>query len=457
MKKYEIYNNTNSNFIPEIPLNWKKLRVKNLVDKNTYYPVGDGDHGSIKPEMYLDEGVPYIRVQNLSWTGELLLDNVVYISVDVQKANSKSILRPGDILIAKTGATVGKLGLIPKELKEANTTSSVGKLTIDLTRFNPKYILYSFQAKHFNDQIWMQASQKSAQPGFNIDDLIEFEIASPELEEQTQIAAFLDYKTNLIDATIEKKKRLIVLLKEKRQAVINEAVTKGLNPNAPMNDSGVDWLGEIPEHWRLVPIRYLNNKIGSGVTPKGGGDVYVDEGVTFIRSQNVHFDGLRLDDVVRIDAEIHQKMNNSTVEFNDVLLNITGASIGRCCVVNVTEEMNVNQHVCIIRVNERIKPDFLNVVLQSNVGQTQIKLLTTGGNREGLTQEAVKNISIPLPNIDTQMKILNAISEKLKTFELINNKVQNAIEKLQTYRQSLISEAVTGKIDVRDWQPTKNK
>ncbi len=456
MKGYKDYIKTNSNFIPEVPLNWKKLRVKNLVDKNTYYPVGDGDHGSIKPEMYLEEGVPYIRVQNLSWHGDLLLDNVVYISDEVQKANSKSILRPGDILIAKTGATIGKLGLIPKELKEANTTSSVGKLTIDLSRFHPKYILYSFQAKHFNDQIWIQASQKSAQPGFNIDDLIEFEIASPVLEEQTTIASFLDYKTNLIDATIEKKKRLIELLKEKRQAVINEAVTKGLNATAPMKDSGVEWLGEIPENWGLVPLRYLYNKIGSGVTPKGGGDVYVDEGVTFIRSQNVHFDGLRLDDVVKIDNDTHQKMSNSNVELNDVLLNITGASIGRCCVVNIDEEMNVNQHVCIIRVNEKINPNYLNVVLQSNVGQIQIKLLTTGGNREGLTHEAVKNMSIPLPDIETQTELLNTISEKLNNYDLINTKILFQIEKLQTYRQSLISEAVTGKIDVRDWEKAKN-
>lgn len=277
----------------------------------------------------------------------------------------------------------------------------------------------------------------------------------PSIDEQSAIASFLDYKTNLIDDTIEKKKRLIELLKEKRQAVINEAVTTGLSQNTLMKNSGIDWLGEIPSHWNLVPLRYLYNKIGSGVTPKGGGDVYVDEGVTFIRSQNVHFDGLRLDDVVKIDSATHQKMNNSNVEFNDVLLNITGASIGRCCVVSIDQAMNVNQHVCIIRVNDKIEPDYLNIVLQSNVGQVQIKLLTTGGNREGLTHEAVKNLSIPLPDIKTQKELLNTISEKLNTYDLIKTKILLQIEKLQTYRQSIISEAVTGKIDVRDWQPPK--
>jgi type I restriction enzyme S subunit len=279
----------------------------------------------------------------------------------------------------------------------------------------------------------------------------------PTAEEQTKIAEFLDYKTNLIDAIIDKKKHLITLLKEKRQAVINEAVTKGLNPNATMKNSGVDSLGDIPEDWNLVPLRYLYNKIGSGVTPKGGGDVYVDEGITFIRSQNVHFDGLRLDDVVKIENDTHLKMNNSNVEFNDVLLNITGASIGRCCVVNIHDEMNVNQHVCIIRVNKKINPNYLNIVLQSNVGQIQIKLLTTGGNREGLTHEAVKNLTIPLPDIETQLHFLNNIKEKLDSYKLINESILASIKNLQTYRQSLISEAVTGKIDVRDWQPPKNR
>ncbi|MFZ0596161.1 MAG: restriction endonuclease subunit S [Flavobacterium sp.] len=277
----------------------------------------------------------------------------------------------------------------------------------------------------------------------------------PSLEEQKKIAYFLDYKTNIIDSTIEKKKNLIKLLKEKRQAVINDAVTKGSNSEVRMKESGLKWLGQIPANWDLVPIRYINNKIGSGVTPKGGGDVYTDEGITFIRSQNVHFDGLRLDDVVKIDIETHKNMNNSIVQRNDVLLNITGASIGRCCVVDRIEEMNINQHVCIIRVNEKIIPAFLNIVLQSNVGQTQIKLLTTGGNREGLTQEAVKNITIPLPDIKTQMELLESISEKLNIYNLIHVKISNSIEKLEIYRQSLISEAVTGKIDIRDWKQKK--
>lgn len=284
-------------------------------------------------------------------------------------------------------------------------------------------------------------------------DLSDIKILLPSLDEQIRIAKYLDHQTSIVDQLIQQKEKLIELLKEKRQAVINEAVTKGLDPSAKMKDSGIEWLGEVPKDWNLVQIRHLKNKVGSGVTPKGGAEVYTEEGVIFIRSQNVHFDGLRLDDVVKIDFDTHEKMSGSKVQYKDVLLNITGASIGRCCVVEIHDEMNVNQHVCIIRPTQKIFPEYLNLVLQSNIGQVQIKLGTTGGNREGLTFEAIKEFIIPLPNLTEQEEILRKVQSALKRyFELeYLNSIQ--IEKLQEYRQSVISEAVTGKIDVRDWQP----
>lgn len=433
MKGYKSYKNSNFDWFEKIPSVWEIASLNHLVT----FIMGQAPHS----DSYNTDGIGDIFVK----TGDF---GILRPTVKWFTSTPLVFASEEDVFMCVVGATSGKVNL------GINGTISRSIAALRPNKNISQKFLYYFLT--YNYQFLNDSAQGSAQGIINKTILSNVKMPIPSLEEQTAIASFLDYKTNLIDATIEKKKRLIELLKEKRQAVINEAVTKGLNPNTPMKDSGVEWLGEIPEHWGLVPLRYLYNKIGSGVTPKGGGDVYTDEGVTFIRSQNVHFDGLRLDDVVKIDIETHQKMNNSSVEFNDVLLNITGASIGRCCVVNIDEEMNVNQHVCIIRVNERIKPDFLNIVLQSNVGQTQIKLLTTGGNREGLTQEAVKNMSIPLPDIETQIQLLNSITEKMKSFDLIKNKIETAIEKLQTYRQSLISEAVTGKIDVRDWENAKN-
>lgn len=450
MKGYDSYKDSGVEWIGKIPKHWKIVKLKYLANIS----FSSVDRHEYKEELKVNICHYPDAYKNDIINNETNLSNGTCTESEFEKFQ----LLEGQVIITKDSETANDIG-VPTYVEETIENAVCGYHLAILDTISDelfgKYLFRYIQSTNVNSYFETN-SNGVTRFGLGKPKIENLFISSPSFEEQTAIASFLDYKTKLIDATIEKKKLLITLLKEKRQAVINEAVTKGLNPNAPMKDSDVEWLGEIPEHWGLVPLRYLYNKIGSGVTPKGGGDVYTDEGVTFIRSQNVHFDGLRLDDVVKIDIETHQKMNNSSVEFNDVLLNITGASIGRCCVVNIDEEMNVNQHVCIIRVNERIKPDFLNIVLQSNVGQTQIKLLTTGGNREGLTQEAVKNMSIPLPNIETQIQLLNSITEKMKSFDLIKNKIETAIAKLQTYRQSLISEAVTGKIDVRDWEREKN-
>lgn len=276
----------------------------------------------------------------------------------------------------------------------------------------------------------------------------------PPLSEQIQIARYLDHQCTIIDSLISKKELLIERLHELRQATINEAVTKGLDPKAKMKDSRIGWLGEYPSSWNLTQLRHLISKAGSGVTPRGGAEVYIDEGVIFIRSQNVHFDGLRLDDVVRIDPETHCNMSGSKVFQNDVLLNITGASIGRCCVVTIHEEMNVNQHVCILRSNGKILPEYLNLVLQSNIGQLQVKNGATGGNREGLTLEAIKEFIIPVPEVTIQADLVSKITSSInEIITLVKMNIQQ-IDNLKEYRQSLISEAVTGKIDVREWQPS---
>lgn len=188
--------------------------------------------------------------------------------------------------------------------------------------------------------------------------------------------------------------------------------------------------------------------MGSGVTPKGGSENYPDEGIKFIRSQNVHFDGLRLDDVVYIYESTYLEMQNSKVEKYDVLLNITGASIGRCCIVEIDEPLNVNQHVCIIRTKKSLSPYFLNYFLKSSVGQEQIAFYTTGANREGLSLEGVKSISLSLPEIIEQQQIVDYLDTQTALIDQNISLELQKIEKLKEYRQSLISNVVTGKICV---------
>jgi type I restriction enzyme S subunit len=217
-----------------------------------------------------------------------------------------------------------------------------------------------------------------------------------------------------------------------------------------MKDSGVEWIGEIPEGWGVIPLRLLYEKIGSGITPRGGSEVYVEEGVVFIRSQNVHFGGLRIDDVVKIEKNTHNKMRGTWVFKEDVLLNITGGSIGRCCVVKSEEPMNVNQHVCIVRPNKVMSSYFLNLTLQSFIGQTQIEFYITGGNREGLSIENIKNFKITVPKISEQLQIVTYLDQKTKEIDDLILSEQKRIQLMKEYRQSLISEVVTGKIKVTE-------
>ncbi len=427
IKKYKEYKLSKFKWFEHVPVNWHEGKI------SYFFEIG---RGRVISELELNPDAPYpvysSQTKNDGCLGFIdtydFDDNILTWTTD--------------------GANAGTVFIRSGKFNCTNVCGTLKpKVDVDL-----KYYLYYLQT--------MTPFYK--RPDTNGAKIMNNEMARiycliPPIQEQTKIAQYLDTQTATIDQLIQQKERLIELLKEKRQAVINEAVTKGLDFNARMKDTGIEWLGEVPIQWNLVQIRHLNTKVGSGVTPKGGAEVYTEEGVIFIRSQNVHFDGLRLDDVVRIDFDTHEKMSGSKVHFKDVLLNITGASIGRCCVVNISEEMNVNQHVCIIRPTQKILPEYLNLVLQSNVGQVQIKLGTTGGNREGLTFEAIKEFVIPLPDLKEQGEILSTVQSSLNRYYELENLNTMQIDKMKEYRQSIISEAVTGKIDVRDWQPNKKQ
>lgn len=191
--------------------------------------------------------------------------------------------------------------------------------------------------------------------------------------------------------------------------------------------------------------------MGSGVTPSGGASVYQLSGIPLLRSQNVHFDGLRLDDVAYITEEIHENMSNSQVSDGDVLLNITGASIGRTYFVeNWLGEANVNQHVCILRPKENIDTKYLYLLLRSNIGQEQIRQEQTGSGREGLNFEALRNFTIPTMDMKEQQSIVRHIETECARIDAKKAQTKKLIALLTEYRTALISEVVTGKVKVTD-------
>ncbi len=198
--------------------------------------------------------------------------------------------------------------------------------------------------------------------------------------------------------------------------------------------------------FRKEKLGALLSKVGSGVTPKGGSDSYVSEGVPLIRSQNVLWGKLSTESIAYIEAKQHAKMSGSVVRPNDVLLNITGASIGRACVVPSTlGEANVNQHVCILRVGENLDSTFLCNFLISQQGQREIALFQAGGNREGLNYEQVRSFEIPLPSLAEQRKI----AEILRTWDEAIETAEAELRAKQERKRGLMIKCLGPAIEAR--------
>ncbi len=287
----------------------------------------------------------------------------------------------------------------------------------------------------------------SAQPKLSQDNLKNMYIPVPPLAEQTAIAAHLDTQCAHIDSVIEKTKQSIEEYKKLKQAVITQAVTKGVRGEREMKDSGVEWIGEIPREWEISKIKYGVSKVGSGKTPRGGAETYADSGVLFLRSQNIYDTGLNLESPTYITEEVDEDMKSTRVQPNDVLLNITGGSIGRCCIFpNTISKANVNQHVSIIRVVDSVfTPEYMHYFWISAVGKTSISLYQTGGNREGMSADAIINTPIMMIPISEQNEITAYLDQKCAEIDTLITKKEQFLTELESYKKSMIYEYVTGK------------
>lgn len=212
-------------------------------------------------------------------------------------------------------------------------------------------------------------------------------------------------------------------------------------------DSGIEWLGSIPKHWEVKRIKDAITKIGSGITPKGGSETYVDEGVPLIRSQNVYNDGLRLDNVSFITEEVHNKMKNSQLKPFDILINITGASIGRTCIFPESiKTANINQHIIYLRVKKK-KVDYFSYYLKSNTIQEYIMNIQVGTSKEALNMSQVLNIGLPFPENQEQTQIANYLDAKTTAIDKKIKLLQRKIKHYKAYRKTLINETVTKGLD----------
>lgn len=281
-------------------------------------------------------------------------------------------------------------------------------------------------------------------------DLRRMPIIVPPLPEQQAIADFLDRKTAQIDTLIEKKQRQIDLLQEQRTALINHAVTKGLNPNVPMKDSGVEWLGKIPSHWDVLPLKRVVLKF---VDYRGHTPIKTDSGILLVTAKNIRNGRLDFEKSKEYIAEdgYDSWMVRGMPEKGDVLVT-TEAPLGATAQIE-DENIALAQRLILLKANkDQMDNTFLKYYFLSQAGQHELYSQSTGSTAIGIKASKFYNINTIIPPLTEQQKISeHLVTEEARTLSLIK-KIEEVIEYLQEYRTALISEAVTGKIDVRNLQ-----
>ena len=270
----------------------------------------------------------------------------------------------------------------------------------------------------------------------------------PSIGEQNVIAAFLDRETGKIDALVAEQEKLIALLKEKRQALISHAVTKGLNPDAPMKPSGVDWLGEVPTHWDVRRIGSISTKITNGfVGPTR--DILRNDGVRYLQSLHIKGNQIRFDHPYFVDEAWSNEHSKSILEIGDVLIVQTG-DIGQVAVVT-PEFQGCNCHALIIVAPQRthVSGEWLSWMLNTDYGRQSLLAIQTGALHPHLNCGNVKDVLIPMPPLAEQLAIVSLVESQVDTFNALQREAEHSVTLLNERRSALISAAVTGKIDVR--------
>lgn len=423
-------------WLDKVPASWDVRRLAWLGKW-----IGGGTPSKSDP-AYWDGEIPWVSPKDMK--GRVLKDTADHVSVaGVQQSSTRVVPAESVLIVTRSGILRHSLpvGIISRpmafnqDIKALQPSSGI----------DASFVAYWIEA---NQPALLSLWRKEGTTVQSLEtDLIrETPIPLPPYDQQRGITSFLDRETARIGTLIEKKRRLLNLLEEKRTALITRAVTRGLDPDVPMKDSGVEWIGEIPEHWKVLQLRRVLRLVTSG--SRGWAEHYADEGALFIRIGNLSQDSpdLDLSNSQHVDVPTGSEAERSRVKAGDLLVSIT-ALIGAIAVVPDGLEAYVNQHVALCRLDQRsTNPRWAAYFLLSRVGQATMRLPVYGGTKEGLALDDVRAFWVVLPPREEQEGIAGWLDERLDDLGKIGRKTRKAISLLEEYRAALISAAVTGAI-----------
>ena len=437
MKRYPEYKKSDAVFIGEIPKDWDTMRCTHLFEVKQIKKTS----GEINLSVYRDYGV--IKRDSRD-------DN--YNRIPEDTSNYK-LVESGDFVFNKMKCWQGSLGVS----EYRGIVSPAYTVCKPKRHFHGKYFHYLLRSQAYIQEFnRLSYGVRIGQWELRFEDFKDIVVPYPSLSEQTQIANFLDRKTEQIDELIRIKERRIELLQAQRTALINQAVTKGLDPNVEMKPSGVEGIGEIPAHWEVIPIKHTlqiaKDSIRTG--PFGSSlksHEFQDKGIRVYNQQSVYNEDFSKSDVF-ISEEKFNELRSFIVQPKDVLITSRG-TIGKMTIVPKNGEIGV-LHPCLIRLrlNEnKLIPKYLWwYVNHSSFFIESVKIASNSTTIDVIYSETLSSVKIPIPTVKEQLEILEFLNVKIPIIDTIISNERKRIELLKEYRQSLISEVVTGKIDVRN-------
>ena len=448
--QYPEYKDAGVEWLGEVPAHWGVSPFKWQIEANDSGAWGDDPAGAN------DSFVLRSTDQTVDGRWEIKEPALRHLST---KERASTVLKAGDLVVTKSSGSslhIGKTTLVDEWI--ASKGFSFGNFMQRIRTkdsFCHKLAWYLMNNGVARLQLDLLSNSTTGLANLNGTTIGEIQVATPPLDEQAYIVSFLDHETARIDALVEEQRLLIELLKEKRQAVISHAVTKGLDPDVPMKDSGVEWLGEVPAHWMVGPLRWYAT-IQGGIAKGKRYDVDIPTvELPYLRVANVQDGYVDLSKVNTVTVAVSE-IERFSLQSGDVLMNEGGDNdkLGRGAVWDgeIADCLHQN-HVFAIRPNQYLSSCWLSIFSRSSAARSYFYLYSKQStNLASISGSNVMSCPLPIPPIKEQRRILKNLQKQMARIEMLMEEGQNSIDLLQERRSALISAAVTGKIDVRGWQ-----
>jgi type I restriction enzyme, S subunit len=434
--RYPEYRNVNCAWLTEIPRHWEVKPLKLLVSKL----VAGGTPDTSVESNWTDEpdGIAWVAISDMT-RDRTVRSTERRITAKALREKRLQVLPEGTLLYSMYAS----LGKVARLAHPAVTNQAILGIVPRLTDVDERFL--ERWLEQFEQHVGY-LSNGNTQDNLNAAKVRSIPVCVPPVQEQRAIANFLDRKTAAIDALTAKKERLIELLQQKRQALLTQAVTKGLAPTVPMKDSAMPWLGEIPSHWALRRLKQLSHRI-SGRLVYQPAQYFSDEGVPFIMGNNVTEQGITLEQTKFIPNDVNTRFAHHALRTGDVVMVRVGAPGVTAVVGRDADGLNCGS-LMIVRRNDAFHSAWLAAVMNSPVVRAQIDLVQYGAAQEQINITDAVNFWIPTPSLEEQERIAEFVTKATGQLDQTTDKVREQIARLGEYRQALITATVTGKLDV---------